>query len=271
MSIVLWYQNKAIAIERNDCEATDIVATTITKWFENIYPHEAAKKAIDNLITYCCEKKLGKISKDICDKVPVTQQKWPESAFLYDHLIDVGLRRLNGIKKDAYNLEKMDLKGVERRTWIQDQAKKTDGVTAKVISDEYKKFRTLTPRANLTEKTVKDYEKIYNTNEVSLADKYNNLCRIALQMNNRTVTNVSTRNYKDCQKMVSNRMNKEDLFVRTLLIQKSNKQLIDSMRNTTDKQFTQNKLMPLQTAIGQMKDLFFTRTKQAPVCKNCQN
>ena len=70
--------------------------------------------------------------------------------------------------------------------------------------------------------------------------------------------------------MVSRRMNQENLYVKTILINVANKMLKDNLDATLNKQFVQDKLVKLQQTISKIKDLFNTiALHQAPFCKKC--
>jgi len=71
-------------------------------------PKEAMEKAINNLTAYCCNTK--KRNKDHCDTTN-SDELYPESVYLFDHVLDVYLRRLDARQQGdngadlLYNLE----------------------------------------------------------------------------------------------------------------------------------------------------------------------
>lgn len=114
--------------------------------------------------------------------------KFPQSAFLYDHLIDVGLRRLDAFpdQKLRYELE-ADPTGASWRTFITQAGETKDGTTSKIIMEKYNTLRTskMTLPSNPNNDELKPIIENYNNpdyynnpDKVSLADKYNVICEI---------------------------------------------------------------------------------------------
>lgn len=111
--------------------------------------------AIMNLKKYCCEKKLWGLSSsmDTCKKdSSYFNPNALESPYLFDHLFDVIIRRLNWLdwEKNIYTNTHMtlDKKWQERRERISEQAKSPSWSTPQVIINKFKEYWTQSP-ANL--------------------------------------------------------------------------------------------------------------------------
>jgi hypothetical protein len=137
--------------------------------YKQFLPIEAFNQALINLKAYCCAQVINPPCTDKEKENLPTQ--YMESAYLFDHLIDISMRRLDGNKALAYGLEP-DPTGGERRTKINAIASTTTGIPANEIEKIYKSYRTLHKNGNV------DITK-YNAGDLatfSLRDKYNTLC-----------------------------------------------------------------------------------------------
>ena len=101
--------------------------------------------ALLNLKKYCCDNDKWDLSKEICEKDAwFYNSNVLDSPYLFDHIFDVIMRRLNWQNGDIniYTATKMSLddKWSERRTWIDEQAQSTDWSNPEIIINKYKKF-----------------------------------------------------------------------------------------------------------------------------------
>lgn len=104
--------------------------------------------ALLNLKKYCCEKQLWwlKQSSNACknDK-NFFNDNAPDSPYLFDHLFDVIMRRLNWLSGDnnIYTKTQMTLddKWVEWRDWISEKAGSTEWYIPEAINSKYNKIR----------------------------------------------------------------------------------------------------------------------------------
>ena len=164
----------------HDCKAVlgDNFDATVNNYnnmaYKNALPTEAFKQALTNLKAYCCSMVIpGSCTQAEKDNLP--KDYYPESAYLFDHLVDVAMRRLDGIQTLAYNLEP-DPTGKARREHITKTADDTNGVQASTIQKTYTGYRTL--HIDFTknlDKVIEEYPK-NDITTLSLEDKYNTLC-----------------------------------------------------------------------------------------------
>jgi hypothetical protein len=85
----------------NDCNVvlgTGIESTVLVynKIYEKVLPSIAFKQALTNLKAYCCLNG-DRLSCSSGEKENLPTKYFPESIYLFDHLIDVAMRRLDGI------------------------------------------------------------------------------------------------------------------------------------------------------------------------------
>lgn len=147
-----------------------------------IFPADAIRKAVSNLKKYCCSNN-NLIDATYCADVDFSEKKFPESPYLYDHLLDVGFRRLDAFPdaKSRYTLTP-DALGQERRTFITQAGEDKEGTTSKVIMEKYNALRNskISLPASPSESEVNGFIENYNNaDRVSLYDKYLTLCEIA--------------------------------------------------------------------------------------------
>ena len=64
-----------------------------------------------------------------------------DSPWLFDHLVDVGFRYLDGVKDLQYDNTPTDVKGTEWRKKITEIGSNSNGTIPLAIISEYQKFR----------------------------------------------------------------------------------------------------------------------------------
>ncbi len=121
-----------------------------------IMPRTGLNVAVLNLKKYCCERNLWwmKMEDDICqqDKEYFNNNAL-DSQYLFDHIFDVMMRRLNWLTWDnnIYPNVEVDQSGTERRTRINKKAEDLSGSDAQSIIDEYTKVWKQSPsKFNIT-------------------------------------------------------------------------------------------------------------------------
>jgi len=281
--LLFWY---AFASSSNDCQLFSSDYKVISEQaikklgYEYIFPAEALEQSLLNLKTYCC--KSVDPSDDYCKKNKNNlPQYYPESAFLYDHLIDVWIRRLNAFDNLTYWLQS-DIIWKEWRDRIIKNSESKDWTTAKIIFDKYQKYRTVkNPIITADSSSIINNETVFKSNynnidQVSLFDKYISLCFITKKIyepfkGSVWIGNPSDSNsyYSKCLKLIKNRISQENTYVQSLIIRKSNKLLIDVNKAYMNDSFVKKSLMSLQSRISDIKNLFKTIVKQAPTSQSC--
>ncbi len=225
------------------------------------------KQALTNLKAYCCKNSdLLNCPKEEADKLP--QKYFPASESLFDHLIDVAIRRLDGITWLAYALN--DPTGLERRTKITEIAKSATGEQASTIESLFTGYRTVHEYEDINV-VINNYNK--GTGTVSLKDKYDTVCRLMRDIYGGVAnTNkglISNSIINTCEGMVRDRVNREIGYTKILMVQKSNQLFDEGTKAYTKKYFVQEKLMALRNLITKVMDMFETIVQQAPASKTC--
>jgi hypothetical protein len=116
-----------------------------TEKYKKIYPYDNIKVAVNNLRSYCCkvqdEKSLCKSSNNTREDESTT---YAYSNKLYDHLIDVGFRALDG-DPDLYHQEPLlqlgDKNGAQRYTAMTELATNVNGAIPLKIRKDYGTYR----------------------------------------------------------------------------------------------------------------------------------
>ena len=304
--------NKTFAAD-NDCYASiwDIKTSPtidgITLNINRAFTQEMARKAIENLTAYCCKEKLYNNTKDKTVKEKrcewEAKEKLPsffaDSAFLYDHIIDVRIRSLDGLKKNESDpntlYPTLDPTGIKRRGFIRTVAQNPNGEISSKILPKYTQYRGLKNDFNDIERRIEDFSSwdvkklanflkdyrnpppedndITTTLNVTLADKYNNICFLAANIYKSPAIRFNNTYYKACRQLIAHRVAQENLLVKSIIINQANQLLLKNLTKITNEQFAQDKLMNLLGTIGDVRDLLFTIVKQAYVnaCKKCSH
>lgn len=251
------------------------------KKFWNILPDSAITRIFDNLKSFCCNNKNYTVSESICEAESKNLQSvYPETPFLYDHILDILLRRLDAKQKDdvggdlIYNLEPDDV-WYNWRNSINELANNKDWALPMSIELLYEENRTLWSAPYKIWFRDKIWIYSWNLEEINnnyadfnLVNRYYYSCEIALLfyfklwwtlniwLDNNKLESM-TMAYDNCRILVQRRIDQENSYVKTLLIQKWNTLLQDTIKSYIDSYFIQNRLMNLQDTIFQTSNYFF--------------
>ncbi len=243
--------------------------------YKQIIPEMALTQVLINLKAYCCTR----VEASLCspeEKMTLPKGNFPESAYIFDHLLDVTMRRLDGIQKLAYGLQP-DPTGKERRDYITSVANDPTGKQASEIEKKYTEYRTIHDEyTKHIDEVAKKYTE-YNSATFSLGDKYNTLCWLmkniyeSLQKNTTIIWGPFENNsfYSKCKSLVVYRVSRENAYVKLLMIKKSTQLLDETTKKYTKKYFVEEKLMALWSLILKVKDTFKTIIQQAATTKSC--
>lgn len=263
---ILVDENKTTKIDAN----IEAIVSGYPEAYKNVLPTEAFKKALINLKAHCCTKEIKKSCS--ADDIKNIQLPYPESAYLFDHLLDIAMRRLDGITWLAYNLSP-DPTAIERRTKITEIANNANGMPAKTIEDIYIKYRTWHINTTKNIETVIAAYKNNTLETLSLGDKYSTMCeminKIYASVANSNKTIIWINFFNGCKTIVKERMKRETGYIKILMVQKSNQLFTETTKAYTKKHFVEEKLMALRNLIDKVKDVFTTIVQQAPASKMC--
>ena len=266
----------------NDCQSAVLGEdwkTIITKdWaFNNILPKEAFEKAVENLQIFCCSQDSLKKNLNYCKDDIDTKKAVPSSAYLFDHILDISIRRLDAKEAnengdDLIYALNPDPSGKEWRNFITKRWNDYKWNVPLEIINEYKKYRLIkwnllkkwNPNTN-TPWSDKDFEGYQNW---ILWEKYNWVCETSMYiyLNKRSKPdNTKLYNaYTKCKTIVDNRIKNEYDYTNTILMQKWNQLLHSNVKLYIDNYFSQNKITELQNMIFNINTLFAEINKSTP-------
>jgi len=292
--LILWILFFSIVFARDDCNFVRKNLSGTTGLIANggfvnplnsdsIYPNEAYFRALYNLKAYCCDNHLIDLKSCEVDK-NMFSDVYPESWFLYDHLVDVGLRRLDAENNLIYGLNPDSL-GLERRNYINGVANNSDANFALSMSNEFKKYWNTENKDYIGLLYFDNWDVFHNYNNIKLKSivsdpiynsinlyqKYKELCGVAASIyldesedNNMDKVSSIKWNFDNCQLLVSKRIQDEVLYTKTLIKKKSTALLKKSINAYAIEYYAKNRLLNLQETIFAISDLFLTVAKMAP-------
>lgn len=239
-------------------------------------PKEAVEKAIDHLIRYCCDS--NKRTKELCD-ITNSDETYPESIYLFDHILDVYLRRLDARQEGEnwsdllYNLEP-DPDGLEWREYITKCGNDVKWLIPLEIKDKYDAFWKKSLETDLRYLDnywlVQDNRKTEILKDISLYetwtlyDKYNLACDIAnyISIERMLVPWITTLDeYNRCKDLTDARINNEYTYTQTILVKKADKLLTSNLKAYFGTYFVNNKLSILLQTIFDMNTSFWEVNK----------
>lgn len=138
-----------------------------------IIKNDDLNTAMLNLKKFCCENQLWELTADICKKdEPYFNPNALDSPYLFDHLFDVIIRRLNWLTtdNDIYTKTKMSLddKWESRRSRIDEQAKSTAWSTPQTIINKYQQVRKQSPSTLWYNITTRIYSTFWDLDDQDL-------------------------------------------------------------------------------------------------------
>lgn len=240
--------------------------------YKTVISEAAFRQALINLKAYCCTKVRS--CKDEKDKIK--EKPYPPSAYFFDHLFDVTMRRLDGVQSLAYGVE-VDPAGKAWREYINQVASDPNGTQAMKLESTYTGYRTLHTK---TTKNLDDViARFSNTNSetLSLGDKYNKVCELMKviyeSFQDQPIiiwSKFETKSFfRKCDNLVAYRVSRENSYVKLLMIKKSTQLLSNTTQAYTKTYFVEEKLMALRSLISKVKDAFQTVVQQAAASKSC--
>lgn len=246
-----------------------------------MYPDAAYNQALLNLKAACCADEKLPSDQTVCtqdeDFFPAV---FPQSYHLYDHLIDIALRRLDAVD-GAYGLE-YDARSLEWREFISKEVgESTEANFArsmeKEFADSWEEIDDYTLQFASWE-ALDDFERRDVVNKdvdymkANVYHRYKETCGIAAQIyfnvsrdaQTNVAAEISNRGFAACKKMVDARIADETAYAKTLIQQKSTELLWKSTNAYMTEYFAKNRLMNLKDTVMTISDLFMTIAKGAP-------
>lgn len=192
--------------------------------WNSIFDQETIDTATKNLTVYCC--RTWRASGPACEASDIKNSVWwAESAYLFDHLIDIWFRRLDAMEDDAlrYNLPP-DTKWKERQDKIKDLSDITKQQTPEAVIYAYQDIRNKTnDKINIVSTTC--LATWYN--QLSLWQRYQAACEIANCIaknvvlawpSDATSSRQRLLQKNPCDDITTARINNETAYVKQLLV-----------------------------------------------------
>lgn len=234
-------------------------------------PKEAIEKAVNHLKAYCCD--INYLDNASCWQTN-NNEIYPQSIYLFDHILDVYLRRLDAKQKNdnwedlLYGLEPDEM-WAEWRNFIIERWNDVKWSLPLEIKDKFSSMRKLSARitnflgdneTNINNWKNSFEENIINYDNRTLWDKYNLACDVTKYISERklllSTSKLSTSEYNSCKKLTEARINNEVVYTQVLLMQKGNKLLWSNMKSYLSTYFISTKLMALQEKVFNMATSF---------------
>jgi len=267
----------------DDCHIVefDLNEDSYNYWLGNLYPDAAIYQAMLNLKAYCCYSNLI-YDKGTCDKDKSKfQEIYPQSPYLYDHLLDVSLRRLD-VVGNIYDLSISDLddKAVEWRSYIVDDvAENANWNFAMWVENKFsefwadnpdyqKKFEQYNSAVYYSLDNLIDISLLYS--DASLYQRYEEMCWLNVSLyyilmstfNKDSDLRLESDWFIRCRNyIVPKILNDEMIYVKAVVMKKSMQLLHSSINSYIYDYYGKNRLMHLQQNVMKLTDLFQTMAK----------
>lgn len=297
----LWYSVQAADEDLGDCALLDnntTLANFIDSSFviDTIYPKANRAIAVQNLKKYCCSQfdEEGQARWWNCQKEK-NSDPFAYSNYLYDHLVDVWFRALDGNTSLAYPGQVMDPLGTQRyhklhgdntNPWYANnplgaiplQVRKEFWLLwwiSERWSVSYNLNEFISPNDNKAQ--YKEYISKRSTlpnegdsaeNSIGLASRYFIICHLSQQI---TLNSSKERNwFSACKKLAKKRINDENAFVQYLLTAQGVTALMSNFNAYTQWYLVQGEMNRLLEKITEMNaGLTHINNKVSEMTKMC--
>lgn len=278
--VLLWFTQTYAKAQKDDCKLAFHKPIEIETNYSHLYSNDNISQAMMNLKKYCCQTTSDPVYKEDCDKLNLDDTSYAESKFLLDHIIDIGLRSLDGFSNQCYNIQ-VDEKAIKRREettkWIWDGQENGLPIQLQNLHKQYRwnevsftSFKDAVSCKNLLPSWDDEYSNLW------LTSKYQMVCPMSVCLYQKWINSEYKIDltevkkwYEWCQKIVANRLADETLYVKSLIGHRSANLLKDTINAYVGKYFTERRMMNLQKTIFEITDLFDTITKNAAATKQC--
>jgi hypothetical protein len=214
-----------------------------------IFTDKDLKTVLWHTQQFCCQKNINDAT---CDGKLDGKLYFPESPYLIDHLINIGMRKFNGIQEHCDTLwidcttrdNKVLLK--EWREESEKLADDTDGVPPSELYELFKKYWWDVTTFGKTE------------NNTQIANAYYTMCyeaariRLALLANQASAVNTESTRLKWCQNLVQQRYLEESAYVQSLMVDKGVQYMYDNMRAYLKTHFVDNRMNGFVDKFGKL-------------------
>ncbi|MDO4713778.1 MAG: hypothetical protein Q4B28_03915 [bacterium] len=250
---------------------------------KKVVPEALIQRALLNLQAHCCSSGLGDTPS--CEQDTALRNgrsNYPQSPFLFDHLIDVLMRRRN--YDTSYPNFPFDPQAKERKQKIEKLILDAEGQLPTTFLADYDTYRSVQPEyllASPSEQegfqlltTPGEIEKLNTFPQRNLRTKFLNTCQIAIYLRMKLIPGnpdqpLLTLLQPKCEALISKLLKEENQFLHNTIIYKSNKLITNTLKNYGEIYFG-NRINSLQLKIdqlmGQLQSVAKQVTKLIPQC-----
>ena len=222
--LILWSTGFAETSPAIECREYNPVLKNGYETFSSIYPVALTKTAQKNHRNYCC-KQHSDITPPQMDEYCVTNptDDFVDSPWLFDHLVDVGFRYLDGVKDLQYDNTPTDVKGKEWREKITEIGSNPNGTIPLAIMSEYQKFRwdrnkdleiIQSQKQSCVDSVVRFKKYNQERDTLPLTQKYFVICELSSCMSSNEKNALLPR----CQNVARERILQEDTYVQAIAV-----------------------------------------------------
>lgn len=224
--------------------------------YVDLLPEDAQERVSKNLRAYCCQQNI--LKEKTCEKTKTDippEGYYPQSTYLFDHIIDVMLRRLDGNVDLIYPDVALDPTGEEWRDKIREQASVPEWSTPMKILNIAKDYRIKqSPSDTQTPRLLWLYNRVcpdaYGIYEAKVAG--------AKGITNTPWALPTSRNQDVCALLAQQRIQYELKYIGVIMNMTANRTLETYMEKHLGTYFVTTRLAQLQSTISQMVDSFQT-------------
>jgi hypothetical protein len=226
----------------NDCvnllsglEPSAQASKAINDLWLKFFKQEDLTTAYAFAINGCCERTTW--TRTVCKKKIYTTKYHPESNFLFDHLMYVGMSKLDGVQATCDTLQiTCHPEATQRRATITEIAEQRDGVPPSRIIWEYLKYRG------------DESKSIFDESSSYLWAQYQRMCNEAYTIISTQSLGQSSDNLAGfetprqwCQRIIQKRYLQEIEYIKTLQVEKGLKFANDHIKNYITTYLYQNR------------------------------
>ncbi len=228
--LLLWFTWISSWVFAQDAEIGDCrnPLQSVFAWeydkYQNIYPQALLQTAQKNLANYCCKNRKDKTTPETDTYCKDNHtDTFAESPRLYDHLVDVGMRYLDGDSTYQYAWAPVDVNGQKRTETSRTFWENVAWWIPLALTTEFSQQRGLdkidivSASMSSCNDSKQRFKEEYNNkrNEIPLAQKYFIICEWSICLTEWNKTN----RLNICQQLAQKRVDSEQEYVQSLLIQ----------------------------------------------------
>lgn len=268
----------------NDCVVyanTDVkkYPGVVEKWLEEwdlpslqFYTPQDLETVVRHHQMACCEDVLME-DRAICQQAQQEmgdcENCYPHSTYFFDHLVNVGMRKFDGIQEHCDSLHiscEMNASAVRTQEWrerITEIAEDVEGYPPSLLMEEFLEYW-----GDMSSEDINDPDKIANA--------YYGLCQEAANVRsviwvNAVADSSSSDLYSRCRALVEERYMQEYQYVRTLMVEKWVQYFVQNTRDYLQDYFLKWRMDELVNKYARMDNCFTTVLRYATKTSCCSN